>query len=269
MVMHAARKYVIKKMSPFRLLSIYAYDTLGQGHNMYAQIEVDVTNTRQYLRSQRKAGRNVSFFGFLLSAIARTIDENKEFNQIRCGKKVYYFDEVDIDTAIELKLDGVLIPRKFIVRDAANKTGEEITQEIENAKKSWKETGFAGEDDRVALRWIKFASTLPKWFIKYNIRRLSNRPLKIKHRFGTTYVASVGGFADISGFIIPFFEGRNRPVAFAIGGITIKPGVINSEIKIREYLSLTVSLNHDLVDGAPAARFINRLKQNMEGFKLE
>ncbi len=66
-----------------------------------------------------------------------------------------------------------------------------------------------------------------------------------------------------------FFEGRNRPVAFAIGGITRKPGVINSEIEIREYLSLTVSLNHDLVDGAPAARFVNRLKQNMEGFELK
>ncbi len=195
----------MKKMSPFRLMSIYAYETLGQGHNMYAQIEVDVTNTRQHLRSQRKAGRNVSFFGFLLSAIARTIDENREFNQVRCGKRVYYFNEVDIDTAIELKHDGVLIPRKFIIRDAANKTGEAITQEIENAKKSWKETGFAGEDDRVAIRWIRLTSIMPKWFIKYNIRRLSNRPHKIKHRFGTTYVASVGGFADISGFIIPFF----------------------------------------------------------------
>lgn len=58
-------------------------------------------------------------------------------------------------------------------------------------------------------------------------------------------------------------------MAFAIGGITRKPGVINSEIEIREYLSLTVSLNHDLVDGAPAARFVNRLKQNMEGFELK
>lgn len=260
-------KYEIKKISPFRLLSIYAYDTLGQGHNMYAQIEVDVTNTRQSLRSQRKAGKNVSFFGFLLSAIAKTIDENKEFNQIRCGKKVYYFDEVDIDTAIELKHDGVLIPRKFIVRNAAGKTAEEITNEIESAKKSWNVKGFAGEDDRTAMRWIKSASFLPGWFMKYHIRRLSNRPLKIKKGFGTTYVASVSGFSNVAGFIIPFFEGQNRPVAFAIGGITKKPGVINSEIQIREYLSMTVSMNHDLVDGAPAARFVNRLKQIIEGFK--
>ncbi|MBN2572859.1 MAG: 2-oxo acid dehydrogenase subunit E2 [Ignavibacteriales bacterium] len=259
--------YKIKKLIPFRLLSIYAYDTLGTGHNMYAQIEIDVTDLRQSIRAQRKIGINVSFFGFLLYAIAKTIDENKDFNQIRCGKRSYYFNEVDIDTAIELKHEGVLIPRKYIVRNAANKSNEEITQEIEAAKRKWKETGLTGKDDKKALRWIKWVSILPKGLIKLFIRRLSNKPLKIKGSFGTTYVASVSGFANFSGFIIPFFEGRSRPVSFAIGGVTKKPCIINSEIKIREYLSMTISINHDLIDGAPAARFVNRLKQIIEGVK--
>jgi len=60
---------------------------------------------------------------------------------------------VDIDTAIELKLNGISIPRKHVVRDAARKTMEEITLEIEKAKKNWKESGIAGEDDEWALRW--------------------------------------------------------------------------------------------------------------------
>ena len=33
---------------------------------------------------------------------------------------------------------------------------------------------------------------------------------------------------------------------------------------IREYLSLTISVDHDLVDGAPAARFTGRLKELIE-----
>jgi hypothetical protein len=141
----------------------------------------------------------------------------------------------------------------------------EITQEIENAKKSWKESGNTGEDDKWALRGIKLASILPKWFFKFIIRRFANDPLKIKKRFGTTYVTSVSGFTDASGFVIPYIEGQNRPLAFAIGTIVKKPGVINSEIRIREYLSMTIMINHDLVDGAPAARFVNRLKQRIEG----
>lgn len=258
-------KYEIKKLTPFRLASIYAYDAVGVGHNMYALLELDVTDIRQRLRSQRKEGRNVSFFGFLLGAIAKTLDENRELNHIRCGKRIYYIDEVDISTAIELKLDGVLIPRLYVVRNGAKKTVEEITMEIENAKKSWKESGSTSEEDKWALKGIKLASVLPRWLFQFIIRRFANDPLKIKQRFGTTYVASVSGFSDASGFIIPYFEGQNRPLAFAIGTIVKKPGVVGSEIRIREYLNMTIMINHDLVDGAPAARFVNRLKQRIEG----
>jgi len=51
---------------------------------------------------------------------------------------------------------------------------------------------------------------------------------------------------------------------FAIGGITKKPGVINDKIEIREFLTITVLFNHDVVDGAPAARFVNKLKKLIE-----
>ncbi len=54
-----------------------------------------------------------------------------------------------------------------------------------------------------------------------------------------------------------------------LGGITEKPGVVDGHIAIREYLSLTVSLDHDSIDGAPAARFVTRLKELIEsGFGL-
>jgi len=39
---------------------------------------------------------------------------------------------------------------------------------------------------------------------------------------------------------------------------------------VREYLSLTMSVDHDLVDGAPAARFTQRLKELIEsGYGLD
>jgi pyruvate/2-oxoglutarate dehydrogenase complex dihydrolipoamide acyltransferase (E2) component len=258
-------KYEKRKLSPFRLLSIYGYEALGDGHNMYAMIELDVTDLRQRLRALRKEGQKVSFFAYLLSSIAKTIDENKDLNVIRSGRKIYYFDEVDIDIPIELKEAGVSIPRKYVIRDAANKTAENISLEIENAKKSWKESGIAGEEDKWAQRWIKIASLIPKWLFKYITRYYSNKPFEMKKRFGTTYVTSVSGFANVSGFVIPFIAGKTRPLAFTIGSIVKKPGIVGPEIRIREYLSITISINHDLVDGAPAARFVNKLKQRIEG----
>jgi pyruvate/2-oxoglutarate dehydrogenase complex dihydrolipoamide acyltransferase (E2) component len=54
-----------------------------------------------------------------------------------------------------------------------------------------------------------------------------------------------------------------------MGGIGEKPGVVDGQIAIREYLSLTISFDHDIVDGAPAARFTERLKELIEsGFGL-
>jgi pyruvate/2-oxoglutarate dehydrogenase complex dihydrolipoamide acyltransferase (E2) component len=260
-------KCEIKKLTPFRLLSMYAYEALGTGHNMYAQIEHDVTGIQRRLRSQRMEGNNVSFFGFLLSAIAKTMDENKELNHIRRGKKIYCFDEVDIYTAIEWELNGVLVPRIYIVRDAAQKTMEDITSEIENVKKNWKESGNSAGEDKWAVKWLHLTKVLPKWLIKCLIRQFSKNPYETKKRFGTTYVASLSGFTNASGSIIPYFEGQNRPLAFAIGNIVKKPGVVNSQIQIREYLSMTISFNHDLVDGAPAARFVNRLKHRIEEYR--
>jgi pyruvate/2-oxoglutarate dehydrogenase complex dihydrolipoamide acyltransferase (E2) component len=40
--------------------------------------------------------------------------------------------------------------------------------------------------------------------------------------------------------------------------------VNNTQVENREYLCLTVSFDHDIVDGAPAARFIQRFKDLVE-----
>jgi 2-oxoacid dehydrogenase/acyltransferase catalytic subunit len=45
---------------------------------------------------------------------------------------------------------------------------------------------------------------------------------------------------------------------------------VNGQMRVREYLSLTVSFDHNMIDGAPAARFTERLKQLIEsGYGLQ
>ena len=50
----------------------------------------------------------------------------------------------------------------------------------------------------------------------------------------------------------------------ALGGIAEKPGVVDGLIEIREYLCLTLCFDHDVIDGAPAARFTQRFKELIE-----
>ena len=39
---------------------------------------------------------------------------------------------------------------------------------------------------------------------------------------------------------------------------------LTDTIALRDYLSLTISFDHDIIDGAPAARFTERLKDLIE-----
>ena len=49
-----------------------------------------------------------------------------------------------------------------------------------------------------------------------------------------------------------------------MGGIGEKPGVVDGHIAIRDYLSLTISFDHEVIVGAPAVRFTERLKELIE-----
>jgi pyruvate/2-oxoglutarate dehydrogenase complex dihydrolipoamide acyltransferase (E2) component len=47
-------------------------------------------------------------------------------------------------------------------------------------------------------------------------------------------------------------------VTVAVGAIAKRLALVDGGLQEREHLCLTVSFNHDIVDGAPAARFTSR-----------
>lgn len=70
----------------------------------------------------------------------------------------------------------------------------------------------------------------------------------------------------INGWVIPVSV---HPLSFAVGSIIKKPGVKKDRIEIREYLYMTVAVDHDVIDGAPAVRALSKLTKLVErGFGL-
>jgi pyruvate/2-oxoglutarate dehydrogenase complex dihydrolipoamide acyltransferase (E2) component len=49
-----------------------------------------------------------------------------------------------------------------------------------------------------------------------------------------------------------------------VGGIATKPRYVAGQLQAREMLDLTISVDHEVVDGALAARFARRLAQLVE-----
>lgn len=49
----------------------------------------------------------------------------------------------------------------------------------------------------------------------------------------------------------------------AVGGIAHRPALVEGRLVDREHVGLTVLSDHEVVDGAPVARFIARLQELM------
>ncbi len=85
---------------------------------------------------------------------------------------------------------------------------------------------------------------------------------------GTVALTSVGMFGGgHSGWgVSPTFH----PVVLVVGSIAWKPVVVEGRVEPREILNLTVTFDHDIVDGGPATRFVRRLVGLIEsGYGLD
>ena len=218
---------------------------------IHGLIEVDVTSVRAHLREYKaKSGESLSFTAFLIACLAQAVEEHKVVQAMRLGRKhLILFEDVDVLTYTE----RAVAPMPIIIRAANSKTLREIHREIRAAQV---------QDDAKAVAGFNLVQYLPPFLINPLLRLLGRNPQMMKKYVGTVGLSSVGMFGKGAGWGIP---PANPPSLWVtVGGIGQKPGVVDGQIAIREYLSLTISFDHDIIDGAPVARFTQRLKELIE-----
>lgn len=248
-----------QKTSDLRKLSIYGFQLVENGHNFFALLEFDVTNLREKLRRLRRLGAGGSLFAFILKAIAKCLEEFPSFNAMIDLRHTTLFDTVDIGIPIEITNAEGVVNRQHIVKDAAKKSIMEITAEIDDAKNnSNNQEGF------IVSRSIRaLLSRLPRCLVSFIFSRLLKNPDRVKKLSGSVFVTSVSMFSTAPGYVIPY-AGGPKASSFAIGSVAEKPVAKKGEVLVREIINITAVFNHDIIDGAPAARFINRLKRYIE-----
>lgn len=232
-------------------------------HSVHNLIDIDVSNALEKIRIVKNdKGVDISFTAWLVKCVGKAISENKELNTYRLGRrKAVVFDDVDIPIPVERSTKEEMRPMAYIVRKANEKSVMQITKEIREIQKEDVEssTQVLGKSLTAGERFIINAPMFIKKLAILILRK--NGKLKKKH-FGTVAVTSIG-MKGRSGWVIPM--GAITTTIIAIGSISKKPGVINNEILIRDYLPITVSVDHDLVDGGQLARFIESLINIIEG----
>ncbi len=228
---------------------------------MHGLIEVDVTMAREFLREHKaRTGESLSFTAFIIGCVGKAVDEHKTVQAYRQGwKHLVVFDDVDVATVIERDVAGQKVPLLYVIRAANRKTFREIHHEIR-----------AIQVQDVAKSVLGFTALpfLPTvLFTRLLYRMLRTFPQLHKRVVGTIGVTAIGMFGKGSGWGIPVAAAS---LAVTLGGLASKPGVIDGHIAIRDYLCMTLSFDHRITDGGPAARFAGRLKELIEsGYGLD
>lgn len=249
------KNYQVIPFPKIRRLMVDGGRLARQKHLIHGLVEMDVTDARRSIREHKaKTDETISFTAFIISCLGRAVDMNKHMQAARTwGEKLVIFEDVDINTMFEVEVDGRKIIRPHILRAVNRKSLREVHQEMrafQTEHESGREANFIG--------WFVL---LPAFIRRLFLGMLFKSPHRLKDMNGTVSLTAVGMFGDGGGWGIPV---SNHTLQITLGGIAEKPAFIKGQLENREYLCITISLDHDIVDGAPAARFIQSLKELVE-----
>jgi pyruvate/2-oxoglutarate dehydrogenase complex dihydrolipoamide acyltransferase (E2) component len=261
---------------PFPLSRTLGIDTISVGkskNHIPVLTEVDVTAARAAIRRRKEEGGAVpSFTGWVIKCLAQAVGEHKRVHAMRRRRKsLILFDDVDVYVVVERRVAGgdppETLPMPYVLRKANEKSVEDIHNEIRAAQSH---PLAAGEQviapGRKAAPWrMRLFPSLPS-FVRRRLvfDRLVADPFYAKRTMGTVGVTSIGMYGEVGGggsWPVPI---GIAPLIVALGAIARKPGVVDERVEIREILGMTILFDHDVIDGAPVAVFIQRLRDLLE-----
>jgi pyruvate/2-oxoglutarate dehydrogenase complex dihydrolipoamide acyltransferase (E2) component len=248
--------YTAERVPPFRQLVMDGLELAARKHCIHGLVEVDITRARERLhRIKQETGEGLSFTGFITYCCARAVDEDKHLHAYRDWRnRLILFDEVDVSLPVERVDDGQPVVLQTVIRAANRKSVREITEEIRSTQAK----------TLVATPWgarIRWYVLIPAFIRRWFYRIAQRAPHIIKEFNGTVLVTAVGMFGTSAGWGVPL---PGHTLVITIGGIEVRPVLRDGKLEGREHLCLTISFDHDIVDGGPAARFVRRFQQLIE-----
>lgn len=253
------RRSTSARTEDLRRLSMMGFDMVAGSHVFLALVDLDIEGLRAELREARRRGAGGSLFAFMVKAIASCLAREPGLNAAIDWRKTTRFEGVDVSLPVEIEVDGKPATKQFILRDADSKPLSAIAREIEGSKARGDETtGFIA-----SARMRRLFARLPRRLGVALMRAAARDHRRMRELSGTVFITSVSMFSGVPGYVVPY-AGGPKAVSFAIGSARKAPVVRGDAVAVRETINLTVAFNHDIVDGAPAARFMDKLRKAVE-----
>ena len=248
--------YSVESIPRMRRFSLDAGYLGRRRHIVHGLIELDVTDVREYIRAyQSRTGETLSFTAFIIFCLGRAIEENPHMHAYRNWRgQLVLFEDVTISTMFEIERGGKKIPAPHLFRAVNQKTYLDVHREIRSTQRNPNQTAELN-----FMEWFLYLPAFVRRAFYWIVMRM---PQFFRRYSSSVMVTAVGMFGRGGGWGITM---PNFTLTVTVGGIARKPGVVEDRIEIREYLSLTISVDHDVVDGAPMVRFVNRFRELVEG----
>lgn len=200
----------------------------------WTMIEVDVTSLVQYrdsLKAEFKAkeGFNLTYFAFFVKAVSQALKEFPMMNSMWAGDKIIQKKDINISIAVATE-DALFVP---VIKNADEKTIKGIGREV-NELATKVRSGKLKSDEMQG---------------------------------GTFTVNNTGSFGSVQSMGI-----INYPQAaiLQVESIVKRPVIMDGGmIAARDMVNLCLSLDHRVLDGLVAGRFLARVKEILENITKE
>ena len=221
---------------------------------MYGLIELDVTEPRRLIA---RADTDLSFTAYVVASVAQAASAHPEVHAYRDWRgRLVTHSHVDITTMVEIDTTQGKFPLAVVVEDADIRSVADITRQLRSAKGTQRQSGNARFLTAAAMSLTRIP------FLATSLFRLGSRSIKARQRMGTVSVTAIGMFGAGAGY--GFGGSTVYSLTVVVGGLSKAPRIDDGEIQQRDILNLTVTVDHNMVDGAPAARFVADLRKAIE-----
>ncbi len=221
---------------------------------MYGLIEVDVTKPQQLLTASTA---DLSFTAFVVASVARAASQHPEVHAYRDWRgRLVTHSYVDVTTMVEVDTSQGKFPLAVVVGDADIRSVADITDQLRSAKRTPRQSGNA----RFLTAFAMGLTRIP--LLATSLFRLGSRSVRVRQRMGTVSVTAIGMFGAGPGY--GFGGSTVYALTVVVGGMSKAPRIVAGEIQSRDILNLTITFDHNMVDGAPAARYVAHLREQIE-----
>ncbi len=186
----------------------------------------ELVNLReQLLNKESELGIRITYTDLLVYFVSRTLKNFSLINSSIIDNEIKVWEDINIGVAVALE-DGLIVP---VIKNADKKTLMEISKNL-------KDLSNKARERKLEISDVKGST------------------------FSLTNLGAFGGGYRFETVII------NQPESAILGtgGIVDRPVVVNKEIVIRPIMTYYFTYDHRVIDGALAAKFINKLKEVLE-----